>query len=819
MRSHRTRLASTTALAAALALCGAFASSAQAADQPAKSNNDTVGEVVVTAQFREQNLQQTPLAITAITAKTLEQRGQTDVAAVGAQAPNVSLRPSGMGNPTSITAFIRGVGQTYFSFAEEPGVGLYVDDVYYSTMTGSLFDLLDLDRVEILRGPQGTLAGKNSEGGAIKLYSKQPYGNDGATVEAGYGTLNQINARASADFTIAPDKLFMRIAAVTKHHDGYVTRLDYNCTHPGTPIPSQVNTAGCELGKDGSLSYSGVRAAMRWLPSENLVVNIAGDYTNDDSSAQPFTLLSAQNASGVTLNGVPYSCAFVPWGPNSCDSAHLNNPYVSYGNFTDPAAPTAAQPWKPFSTPSISHMQSWGVSGTIDWSLGPDVSIKSITAYRRYAVQFTDDDDASPLPIQLLYQKQRHRQLSEEIRLNARVLKVVDLTVGGFYFDQYGDETARVDLGYVPFDFLNGYDTTPSQTKAVFAHAAWNVTDQLTISAGARYTSESKTFTFARHNPDGTPIPSPAQCATNPASCPNLNWLIFGLNGQSGSYSANRWDYRANVSYKLTPGLMVYGQVSTGYKGGGVNPTPFFLSQIAQINPETLLTYEGGFKSTFLDHRVILNGAAFFNKFSNIILTATRCDDLSPFPFAPCFAPRNMGDADVKGFELETEMHPVDGLEMDGSLSYLDFKYTNTNFASTGIPITAKAPYSPTWKWSMGAQYRFEIGHLGSVTPRLDATYQSSVFSDANNSPAGVDPAKVVTLPTANTNLISGYALLNGRLTWRAPKDDLQVSLEVSNLTNKLYYTTQFFSPFTTGGVGGAPGMPREYLVTVKKSF
>ena len=818
MMSRRTRLVSTSALAVCLALGGAGA--ALAADPPPKVDNNVVGEVVVTAQFREQKLQQTPLAITAVNAQKLEQRGQTDISQVGAQAPNVSLRPSGQGSPASITAFIRGVGQTYLSFAEEPGVGIYVDDVYFSTMTGSLFDLLDLDRVEILRGPQGTLAGKNSEGGAIKLYSKRPDGANGGYVEAGYGSLNQLNARASADFTLEPDKLFVRIAGVTKHHDGYVTRLDYNCTHPGSAIPSHVNGAGCELGTEGSQSFSGLRAAVRWIASPTIEVNIAGDYTYDNSDAQPNVLLTAHNVTpGINVNGVSYGCAFVAYGPNSCDTAHLNDPYVNYSTYDDPAAPSTGAPYKPWSIPSISRTRSWGVSGIIDWNPAPNVSLKSITGYRRYSVAFSDDDDASPIPIQLLYQRQRHRQLSEEVRLNARLLDRVDLTIGGFYFDQYGDETARVDLGYVPFDFLNGYDTTPANTKAGFAHAAWDVTDQLTISGGVRYTTESKTFTFARHNSDGTPILTGAQCFATPSACGNLNFLLHDLDGSGGSYTANRWDYRGNISYKFSPDLMVYGQISTGYKGGGVNPTPFFLSQIVPIAPETLLTYEAGFKSSFLEHRVVLNAAAFYNKFSNIILTATQCDDISPFPFAPCFAPRNIGNANVKGFELETEMHPVAGLELDGSLSYLDFKYTNTNFASTGIPITAKAPYSPKWKWSIGAQYRFEMQDRGSITPRIDATYQSSVFSDANNSPAGIDPAKVVTPPTANTNLISGYALLNGRVTWRNPAGDLQVSMEVTNLTNKLYYLTQFFSPFAVGNVGGQPGMPREWLMTVKKSF
>ena len=150
------------------------AAAARAQDTKPAADPGALQEVMVTAQFRSENLQETPVAITVVNASMLEQRNQTDVSQIGDDVPNVSLRPSGTGAFPSVTAFIRGVGQTYFSFAEEPGVGLYIDDVYFSTMTGSDFDLLDLDRVEILRGPQGTLAGKNSEGGAIKLYSKRP---------------------------------------------------------------------------------------------------------------------------------------------------------------------------------------------------------------------------------------------------------------------------------------------------------------------------------------------------------------------------------------------------------------------------------------------------------------------------------------------------------------------------------------------------------------------------------------------------------------------------------------------------------------------
>src|SRR5262245_46781413 len=169
-----------------------------------EQQTDTLEEITVTAQFRSENLQETPLAITAITGDMLDDRSQTSIYEVSRQAPSVFLAPQAQANGSGLIAYIRGVGQTDFNFALEPGVGLYVDDVYYSTLTGSLLDLLDLDRVEILRGPQGTLAGRNSIGGAIKLFSRKAEGH-GGNVSLTYGSYNRVDARASGDFTLVDD--------------------------------------------------------------------------------------------------------------------------------------------------------------------------------------------------------------------------------------------------------------------------------------------------------------------------------------------------------------------------------------------------------------------------------------------------------------------------------------------------------------------------------------------------------------------------------------------------------------------------------------
>ena len=256
-------LVCTTALmSASQALAQTTAPSSQstgASSQNTAASGNRVQEIVVTAEFRKENLQNTPIAITSFNSRMLEARGQTNITQVAAQAPNVSLRPAGSSLGNTLVAYIRGVGQGDFNYALEPGVGIYIDDIYFATATGAEFNLLDLDRVEILRGPQGTLAGKNSIGGAIKLYSKQPDGNGGGYVEGSYGSDNLIQGKAAADFTIVPDKLFARVSLVSRHQDGYVTMLDYKCAHPG-PIDTGVPGLGTIPNNLPTLSRSQLRA-------------------------------------------------------------------------------------------------------------------------------------------------------------------------------------------------------------------------------------------------------------------------------------------------------------------------------------------------------------------------------------------------------------------------------------------------------------------------------------------------------------------------------------------------------------------------------
>ena len=823
---NRSQFAGLSLLAVSAAL--AFPAQAQDNEQSgAKRNN----EIVVTAEFREANLQDTPIAITAVNSEMLESRGQTDIQMVAGQAPNVSLKPQNQVNGTGLIAFIRGIGQTNFSFALEPGVGIYIDDVYYPTVTGSLLDLTDIDRVEVLRGPQGTLAGKNSIGGAIKVFSSKPRGDNSGSAQLTYGSFDRIDTRAMADFAIT-DTLFARIAGVSKNRSGYVTRLDYGATHPDSNVPVTTG-AGDVLGTLGGVSYTAGRVSLRWVPSDMFEVNLSGDYTSDHSEPGAAVLAQVgENASsaagggrpfltGTDGQGVIYDCKFVPYGQHSCDnlSSSLGHDpkFISYANFTDSMEISDQLPYKPFFAEPIRTYEGGGLQAAIDVDLSDSLQVKSITAYRWYDSSWGNDSDSSPVPNQQQFNTLTFDYFSQELRLNGTVADgLLDFTLGGFYSDQDGSLFSRVDLNYSGIDFINGPDTTPASSKAVFLNATVHPTPMMSVSGGIRYSKDKKTYTYYRSNPDGT-LPGPCDWsvpggALGPVGEPNC--LLNGMNALSDTFEGDRWDWRLVGDYRFSDQFLAYASFSTGYKGGGVNPYPYYgpalgecsdlpegstapCNQLDSFDPETLTTYELGFKADLLDRMLRINAAGFINKYNNIILNLNAC------PGTPCAKPSNIGTADVKGFEVEVQANPVYGLSLDGSLSYIDFKYTDIRGRSN-ITVDMVTPYTPEWTYSFGIQYDHEMD-IGTLGVRFDGSYQSSIYANAVNS---------------DFSLIESYFLGNARLSWSDPDKDWQVSLEVQNLFDKYYYLTKFDQATGSAGqVEAQPGLPRTWAVTVKRSF
>ncbi|MXO66216.1 TonB-dependent receptor [Altericroceibacterium endophyticum] len=780
---------------AMVALIGA-ANAAQAQDQSPEAATsqgsfspqaeDGISEIVVTAQFRAQGLQDTPIAISAFDAQALEQKNYGTITDLTDSAPNVVMKPSGSAFGPGAAIFIRGVGQADSNFAFEPGVGLYVDDVYYGAVFGSQLDLLDLDRVEILRGPQGTLAGKNSIGGAVKMYSRKP-GSGGSFLELTTGSRDQIDARGVADIEIVPGEFALRFSGVTRHQDGYLTRYDFGCRNPDNPAGIESTAAAgasCKIGTEGGKDYTAGRIALRWTPSDSVDLNLSASRLVDSSEPAATKLLSLSVPPPV-VPGIPDQSIFLT----------PDEEYSNYANYTTPAFTDQRGDHPTTVWPVNNRLRSWDVSGNLEVQLSDSLALTLISAYRHLEGRYSTDFDASALGINTSTFTNSHKQFTQEVRLGGTSFSdLLDWTVGAYYYKA----TSYIEGGDIiapeaPFrSVFYSDDRIPSRSISGFVHGVLNLTDSFRLTAGLRYTDDKKTYFFRRLNPFDTSETSyTAQAA---------------IDGAEGRFSGDRWDYRLNASYDITPDVMAYGQLSTGYRGGGVNPRPFVKQQVVPFEPETLTAYEAGLKTTLFDRALRLNLAGFINDYNDIIFSNNAPTVVDGVVISQQNAtPTNAGNARLQGVELEASLEPVRGLRFDGSVSYLDFELKTISESGgtfNGITLDSEAPYITDWKVSAGIQYAADLGEYGVLTPRLDLSYQSSFFINVDNDPRG---------------LVDGYTLLNARLGWQSESGDWGAALSVTNLTDEFYYANKIRLPIgiTTGQV--AP--PRQWSLSVRRNF
>ena len=775
-----------------------------------------LSEVVVTARFKTESLQAAPIAITAVSAEQIDARGYVNIADVAHAAPNVNIESAGSGFGKSAFVSIRGVGQNDFKYTFEPGVGFYIDDVYFGTVFGSVFDLTDIDSVEILRGPQGTLFGKNTEGGAVRIFTKKPMGNDTGYLEAGFGNYSRERFRGAYDFALIPDRLFVRVSAGSNRSTGFMDVLDFACANPALAgkLKPVTTSSDCRIGSYGGDDVQTARLALRFLATDKLELNLAADLTADHGEAPATKMIALAlppNPSGTP--GKPgsqisnalalYSAAqAIPVYGIPLDSRFLtSSPYTTYGTYTDPIAHLQG--------PVSSSVYSWGVAGTIDWDTPVEgVHAKSITAYRAYHGEFAQDTSGAPITGNLPINFLRHHQFSEELQFSGKALDdALDWATGAYYLDGEDFNNGIVDnsanVGGRGILFLTG-DPASSKDESVFAHINYKITSSLGLELGARYSHETKSYTFYRYEPNLVGQVPPGLFPTNLG-----NYLAgFAPPYPTGNVSISRVDPKAGLSWQWTPDIMTYAQYSTGYKSGGFNPRPLTRTQVTEFGPEKVTAYEIGLKSEWLEHRLRANVAAFTSNYSSLQLPVATVDPGTGFP---AFLTESVGSARIRGVELEIETRPVTGLDVDASIGYLHYKTLSLGGAAYnpvtnpgGPTLSDVPPLTPTWKGNFGAQYALPLGTFGTLTPRVDYTWQSKVFNDPQDQLISMQP---------------GYGVLNFRLTWDSYKGGWQASAFVSNVTGKVYYITMRNQLSTYDEVDGQPGPPRQVLVSLRKNF
>jgi len=857
-RRHHLRGASLFALAIALGGVSMTADAAQTADSSA------LPEIVVTARFRAENLQTTPLAITAVTAQELEVRSLSKLEDIGNIVPNAYFRRQGTQEGPTPAVGLRGVVTTDFSFSGEPGVAVYIDDSYFGTLLGSSFELLDLERVEVLRGPQGTLFGKNALGGAIRAVSKKPRGDNSGYVEATVGAYNRLDFKGAFDYALVQDKLFLRVTGLSKHRKGFQKIVDFTCDMiaKGTPelagigdgigadgsagagfdghvdhvavgsaadnafyIPQTkpgLNEAnGCLLGRAGGQNVHAGRAMLRFIGSDRLEININADYTDDNSDPQPDDLFFLPNGTttfsydDAVSGAAPQQLGWVynqkvpsAYAGTGTTFTDLNYGIPFDGRFLtgdpDKTYSTFADPVTGQIFPAKSAIESYGVAGTVDYDITEMAHLKWSNSYRHYHSEFTDDRDHSPLNVSVVYTLALHDQYTSELQLTGDTFgSRLHWTTGAFYYHDktfWGGAPQLNDVG-APTSSFTHHDTAKSKNYSGFLHVVFDLTEKLHATGGIRYTDESKKYHF-----DHRPFVNPADAST----------------------SESRWDWKGELDYNVTDDVMVYAEAATGFRSASFNVRIFTPEQLTvPIPTEKLTSYEVGLKSDFFDKRLRLNGAAFYGDYSsrNFPVLATECAEQFPTPIfgnlgagcpgadgvfgtaddhggPPWFANINV-PLKTYGVELELQAQPIEGLQIDGTLGW------NKASSPDKVNFAVGNKIQPRWNGSLGIQYEIPVMGDARITPRIDMFYQG-----ANNSGNSYSVS-----PTA-FDIIPGHAWFNARITYRSPDGNWEAALSATNLFNKFYYEDYWGSGTGSGAFRtGAPARPREWAFTVKRNF
>lgn len=826
-------------LAAGVALIALTATSAlaQGAPQETETADDgSIGEIIVTAQKRSENVQGVPISITAFTAESLASRGISDVTAMGNLAPNVSLDAGTpfSGSSSVLSAFIRGIGQNDFAFNLDPGVGVYLDGVYLARSVGANQDLLDVERVEILKGPQGDLFGRNTIGGAISIVTRRPAKEFGGKLEVTAGRFNRIDVKGAVNIPIS-DTVLSSLSFATKNNGGYQKLINF----PGF-ANGKIADAFPSFGTNHPSSFGGesqysLRGKLLWEATPDISVTLTGHYLHQDNNGVASTVIKTHtnpadrsNVFGPLYNGClagalpPFAmagvCNNILYG-TSIGGLGLTNPSLFYGDqfISSNIDQTYA------TGNSFSRLRNFGGSLAIDWDLG-SAQLKSVTGYRELHWQSAQDEDGSPLPILQTSFDMNQKQFSQELQLTGDAMQDrLTYVLGLYYFNESGN---LHDLVTFPAGLLqiDGQNFLSTKNYAAYAHLNYKISDTLSVTLGGRYTHENKRFTGLQQDANGffykmngyytvNPGSQAALCASGQAApsligipagvfCypnPAVPTQVYPLAPAGGfKQSFNNFSPKVGLEFKPTEGVMIYGSFSKGYKTGGwttrlTAPQPAG-TPAPSFGPEKATTWELGVKSEFADRKAQLNLSSFYTKYRGIQLN---------FQVGTSPTLQNAGTAEIYGFEAEFLARPVPDLTLSAGVGYTHARYTELSPFVTGVTLNSRLPKTPEWKFTFSPQYRIDLGGHGDVMLSADYTHTTSLFNDTENSPLIARPA---------TDMV------NSSITYRAPDKKWELAFGVTNLTEERYLTVG--QGQIAGGVTyGTYNRPREWNVTGRINF
>ncbi|WP_422342807.1 TonB-dependent receptor [Parasphingorhabdus sp.] len=797
MKSFKTRVALATSVAAAAMLPSA--GYAQSADESASQDESGFNVIIVTARKTDEDLQKTPVAVTAIGAEAIEALQVETAIDVQRVAPGLLSRGAGTGPSAIVTYALRGNAQNSPNSVSDSAVGIYLDGVYLARPISSNLGFLDVANIQVVRGTQGTLFGRNTTGGAVQFTTVQPDGEFSGYVKGEIGNYDHILVEGAATLPIAGDELSVRVAARYTERDGYGRNQFTNA--PLGDIDSDVSARG----------------TIRWAPeSMPVTLTVSGEYlkSNDNGTMHALGAFNPTGPLGTLFPG--------QFSPNFVQTR--TNFYDNFGN-TVTASPNVNTP--------RNFNEAYGFTGTLEVDLD-SVEIKSITAYRDSDSGNTLDLDGTPAGGIEFDSQYRQHQFSQELQLSGSS-GALEWIIGGFYFKESGDERSdSYALHDVPV-FGGALSLAPSgrnltdfssRSVAVFAQANYNLTDDLRATAGLRYTWDKRSinsmgvnnirgvpeFLFNGANPAMPIVIQPDTCRVGPNA--GTNPPTPCTDPQSASFSYPAWT--VGLDYQINSDMLIYAKTGGASLSGGFNTRPSPPGSEAFF-PEDVIDVEAGFKGEFLNNRLQTNLAVFhvWREGAQNIVNGIVNGGLTQFA-------QNSGNIRSYGFELEGRALPWEGMEIRGAVSRLWSEYENGSFIDIGTNGTfdrsgEDVAQTPAWTFNIGATQTLEAD-WGEMSFHLDYAYISSrnfgqETADLTN-PA-LTPAQITQIQndvaiSNQLGTLPGYGILNGRVTIQFD-ENIELAIWGRNMLGKRYNQNLFNSYRQLGLVSYNPGPPATF--------
>ncbi|WP_317930539.1 TonB-dependent receptor [Halioxenophilus sp. WMMB6] len=742
----------------------------------AEGKSVALEEIVVTVRKVQENLQDTPVAVSAFSEAAMERRMLVTTEDLSRVTPNLQFKSYSplSGNSSAAQVFIRGIGQSDASGGVDPGVGLYIDGVYMGRSVGGVMDFRDIANVQILRGPQGTLFGRNTIGGAVILTTQKPGDEFSGKVKVGVGDEGLFETFAALDLPIT-DTVAARLSIGARQRDGYVERI-YD---------------GLDLGNEDSYTVNG---SLFWNATDEITVALRADYTEEDENGSPFVFAAInENAAFPAYQSVTAGCPGATFPPPSVPSGVVdqrcaNNATWDLGEYTNGG-----------NTKAESNTENQGFSVTVDWQANEALALKYIGADRKLDWFGSRDADNTYLTILSTQYDSTADQTSHEIQATYQVASL-NAVAGIFSFDEdirdfllvpFGPP--GVPAGIVPVDYQLA--NLENESIAYYTNWTFDLSETWSLSAGARYTEEDKSMRLIATSAGVVPLPVPETLSFDTPAPP--------YNVPVGPHKQNfdATTFSLSTQYRFNENLMTYLSWSEGFKSGGFNqrynaPPPG--GDPVGFDSEEATTYELGIKADVGDN-LRVNAALFKTDYENMQLTYRV--GIVPILF-------NAGESSISGAEVEFTYAPGEALIIEGSLGYLDDEIDSVSEipgAEATLGPESDLPFTPEISASLGASYSVYFSGF-ELTPRLDLAYTSSQYFDAAN-----------TEEVAQTD---GETVTNLSFRFADAADSWSLVAGVENLTDETYAIAGNSSLSTGSGYAEVIySRPRSYYLSVSYNF